>query len=134
MRAAYRCAARFAPGHSPKPAGTARLAVAPGDLGLLGLDPGEPHDLVPLVPVAVVGDPVLLLADDPGDGGRIDLSVPLDPHVVAHLVLVRLRRLHGLGADLGGRLGGHDLALDQAPDAVAGDHLVPDGVVAVVVD
>src|SRR6185312_13648001 len=50
------------------------------------------------------------------------------------LVLVRLCRLHGLGADLRGRLGGDDGAGDQALDAVAGDDLVPDGVVPVVVD
>src|SRR5689334_17254748 len=103
-------------------------------LGLLGLDPGEADRLVPLRPVAVVADAVALLADDAGDRRRVNLAVPLDTDAIADLVNIGLRGLDGLGADLRGGLGLDHGALDEALDLVARDLLVPDVVVAVVVD
>src|SRR4051794_38150983 len=105
-----------------------------GFLGLLRLDPREPDRLVPLGAVSVVADAVALLADDASDDGGVDLAVPLDTDAVADLVHVGLRGLDGLGADLRGRLGLHDVAVDEALDLVARDLLIPDVVVAVVVD
>src|SRR4051794_19944832 len=88
--APYNCCEHPAPGET--------APTTPHTLFLL--NSGKPDCVVPLVPVPIVCDAVPLLANDARDRRGVHLAVPLDPNLVIHLVLVGLRRLHGLGADL----------------------------------